>query len=126
MKKDLRNFGLIWAAILLIIALVPLFKGEQARLWALGVALLFVISSLSFPEIYSKTKFYQGWIKFGGVIGKINSKIIIFILFYFIFLPVGLILKILKKDLLSKKLDKSRASYFVDRKMQPGDMKNQF
>lgn len=58
--------------------------------------------------------------------GKINSKIIIFILFYFIFLPIGLVFKILKKDLLKKKLDKSSNSYFIDRVTQPGDMKNQF
>lgn len=125
-KKDLKIFGLIWAAVFCIIALMPLFKGEPPRVWALYVTLLFVISAFFFPEIYQKTHFYQSWIKLGGVIGKINSKIIIFILFYFICLPVGLVLKILKKDLLSKKIDQSKSTYFIDRDTQPGDMKNQF
>lgn len=125
-RKDLRNFGLIWLVIFFIAAFMPMLKGLDVRLWALFVALAFATTTFSYPEIYSKTRFYQSWTKFGGVIGKINSKIIIGILFYFIFVPIGLVLKILRKDLLSKKLDKSSISYFIDRKADNVDMANQF
>ena len=76
-RKDLRSFGLIWSIIFFIAAFVPMLKGLDVRLWALFVALAFAATTFFYPEIYSKTRFYQSWIKFGGVIGKINSKIII-------------------------------------------------
>jgi hypothetical protein len=126
MKKELRNFGLIWAFIFCIIALFPLLGSNKIALWALYVSGIFVLLSLLFPQIYQKTYFYQGWIKLGGFLGLINSKIIILFLFYAVFLPIGLILKIFKKDLLRKKLDKSASSYFIDRNYSPQDMKNQF
>jgi hypothetical protein len=41
-------------------------------------------------------------------------------------MPIGIILKILRKDLLRKKIDKLSTSYFIDRELQPQNMKNQF
>ncbi|MES2676845.1 MAG: SxtJ family membrane protein [Pseudomonadota bacterium] len=125
-KKELKNFGLIWSIIFFIAAFIPVFKGLEMRIWALYVCLLFVATALFYPQIYHQTRFYQTWIKFGDILGKINSKIIIGILFYAIFMPIGLVLKILRKDLLSKKLDRSSASYFIDCKADNSDMRNQF
>ncbi len=125
-QKELRNFGLIWAGIFFVIAILPLFNGQGIRIWSLIASFIFSSISFGFPEIFDKIKFYQGWIKFGEFIGKINSKIIIAILFYFIFVPIGFVLKLFKKDLLSKKLDKNSQSYFVDRSSIESDMRNQF
>jgi hypothetical protein len=58
--------------------------------------------------------------------GKVNSKIIISVLFFFIFAPIGIFLRLIKKDLLNKKLNKKVESYFVKRETQPGSMINQF
>ena len=49
-----------------------------------------------------------------------------FILYFCIFTPVSIFLKILGKDLLDKKIDKSQNSYWIERKKQPESMKNQF
>ena len=125
-KKQLRSFGFIWAFIFLVIASYPLLNDEPVRMWSLYTSLAFISISVIFPSFYQKIYFYQGWIKFGNFVGKVNSKIIIFILFYIIFLPIGLILKILRKDLLGKKINESAKSYFIDRKEQPKDMQNQF
>ena len=124
--KSLRTFGYIWSAIFLIIALFPLKNGGDIKQWPLAVFFAFIIISTIYPKLYKITYFYQSWIKFGDFIGKINSKIIIFILFYFLFLPIGILLKIFRKDLLGKKINKSAKSYFIDRKDQPTDMENQF
>lgn len=125
-KQDLAKFGLIWSSIFLIIAVHPLLKGADLRTWALVVSITFLAISLFYPQLYQTTSFYQNWIKFGGIIGKINSKIIIFVLFYFIFLPIGILLKLFKKDLLGKKINQSATSYFIDRQDQPNNMENQF
>jgi hypothetical protein len=125
-KKDLKNFGIIWAIVFLGIAFFPLTKNQEIRSWALICFFCFLLISLIYPQLYQKTKFYQTWISFGDVAGKFNSKIIIFFLFFGIFTPIGLILKILKKDLLNKKLNNHCETYFVNRTEQENEMKNQF
>jgi len=121
-NRDLRIFGLIWAAIFAFLA----YKSEHlAKIFAVFCGGFFVVSILR-PQIFYQIKFYQNWIKFGNVLGKINGFLISFILFYAIFTPSAIVMRWCKKDLLHKKLDKSKSSYFIDRKEQPGDMKNQF
>lgn len=125
-ESDLRIFGLIWSAIFLAIAIYPLLSGHSIILWPLYTCSSFLLTAIIYPKIYKIIYFYQGWIAFGNIMGKINSKVIIFILFYFLFFPIGILLKIFRKDLLGKKLDPKAKSYFIDRQAQPQDMENQF
>ena len=125
-KSQLRSFGYIWGSIFLVIGLFPVKNGLDPRAWAVQLAIAFILVSTFYPNIFSKIRFYQAWIKFGNFVGHINSKIIIFILFYGLFLPIGLVLKLFGKDLLHKKLDKKADSYFDERVDQPGSMENQF
>lgn len=120
--RDLRIFGFIWGLIFAVIS----YKSEQLFLFAAVISVAFFFSAAACPGIYLQIKFYQNWVKFGNVLGKINGFLISFILFYGVFAPTGIILKLLKKDLLSKKLDASKSSYFIDRVAQPSSMKNQF
>ncbi len=121
-QKDLRVFGLIWSAIFAL-----LFYKEIWFPLIFGIASLgFFTISLLRPQLFTETKLYQNCIKVGDFLGKINGFLISFILFYGIFTPTSFALKLLKKDLLNKKLNPSATSYFIDRNTQPGDMKNQF
>lgn len=70
--------------------------------------------------------FYKTWIKFGDFTSEIIAKIIIAILFYVVFTPVSIILKLLNKDLLNKKIDKNAKTYWIERNIQPLSLKNQF
>ena len=124
--KDLRVFGGIWGFVFVVIAVYPLLDGGALREWAAGVACGFFVVTVFCPVLFKKIGFYQGWIALGGFVGKVNSKIIIILLFYVIFLPMGILLKVFRKDLLSKKIKTSADSYFIDRENQPGSMSNQF
>ena len=121
-KRDLKIFGMIWGFIFLVIA----YNSENYISLKLAIATVFLASAVFCPKVYVKIKFYQVWIKFGNFMGKVNGFLISFILFYAVFVPIGLVLKLFGKDLLSKKLNSTKESYFIDRKEQPGDMKNQF
>jgi Saxitoxin biosynthesis operon protein SxtJ len=120
--RDLRIFGLIWGFIFAFFT----YKSEDFMIFFGLVSLGFIFSAIISPRIYLDLKLYQGWVKFGEILGKINSFIIIAILFYGVFTPAGIMLRLLKKDLLNKKLDRLKTSYFIDRKTQPGSMKQQF
>ncbi len=123
-KKDLITFELIWAFIFSFIGFYPLIHSEKIRYWALVVAGLFILTALFAPMLLRH--FYKVWLKFGELMGGIVSKIILLFLFYTIFTPVALALKLLRKDLLHKKLDKKSSTYWQERTEQPGSLKNQF
>ncbi len=121
-SRDLKIFGLIWAVIFAVIS----FKSESLKVAAAVAATAFVCISLIDPQIYLRTNIYQSWIKIGDFLGKVNGFLISAILFYAIFTPVAIVLRLLKKDLLNKKLLPLQSSYFIDRKEQIANMKNQF
>jgi hypothetical protein len=121
-NKNLRIFGLIWALIFAYLA------HKNFLFPKIFFALSCIVATVSIlqPQAFVKSGIYSSWIKFGNFMGKINGFLISFVLFYAIFTPVSFALKLLKKDPLNKKLKPESASYFIDRKAQPGDMKNQF
>lgn len=123
-KHDLKIFALIWACIFMVIGLLPLINSGDTRIWSIAVSLLFAIVAFVKPELL--IKFYTIWTKVGEFIGGIISKIVLFILFYGLFAPVAIFLRLIGKDLLNKKIDKSQESYWIEREMQPQSMKNQF
>ena len=123
-QNDLKKFALIWSLIFLIVGIWPLFSGNAIRLWAIIIMFIFGIIAFLKPSLLNS--FYIIWVKFGEVIGGVISKVIMTILFYGLFTPIAFILKLLNKDLLKKKLDKNRSSYWIKRETQPGSLKNQF
>ena len=114
-----RVFGYIWSAIFVFFAIK-----FHAFFWF--IALIFFAVSYFSPAFFVKTKIIDYWMIFGNFIGKINSTIIMFLLFFVFFMPIGFCLKLFGKDLLHKKLQPNSNSYFIARKIQPGSMINQF
>lgn len=123
-KNELKNFAYIWSGIFLLFGLYPIVSSHEIRVWSILIAISFVIIAIVNPIYLSA--FYKVWIKLGDVIGGIISKIIMFILYFGLFTPISIILKILGKDLLNKKIDKDKSSYWIDREIQPQSMKHQF
>ena len=118
-KYNSMVFGYIWSAIFIFFAI------KFHYLFWFVAFIFFVISSFS-PAFFVKTKIIDYWIIFGNFVGKINSTIIMFLLFFVLFVPIGFFLKLFGKDLLQKKLQPNSNSYFIARKIQPGSMINQF
>ena len=120
-NTSLRVFGFIWCFIFAIFGFIYDYNPIL-----FGLSFCFLLSACLFPRIYLNMRLYQIWIKLGNIIGNVNSRIIIFLLFYFMFVPLGLALKIIGKDSLKKALDKNVKSYFEDRKRDPGPMNKQY
>lgn len=64
---------------------------------------------------------YLVWMKFGNIMHWLNSRIILGMLFYAIFLPMGLVMRLLGKDPMRRKLDSTLSSYRVVSEEQPKD-----
>ncbi|KJR40711.1 hypothetical protein MCHI_003387 [Candidatus Magnetoovum chiemensis] len=123
-KKDLKNFSLIWAIILLVLSLYPILKGAELRIWTLCFSAAFVLIAFIKPQIIAG--FYRLWLRIGEFIASIITRIIMFILFYGLFTASAFVLRILGKDLLSKKLYKNSSTYWKERADAPNSMKRQF
>lgn len=119
-------FGIVWALVFFILALLPLLKGGGIRVWFIYASIILLI--LSF--LFSKTliPFRKLWSKFGLLTQKIMQPLILGIVFYGLFTPIGVVMRCLGKDPLLLKKTAGAASYWKLRALQQADtdMKNQF
>jgi hypothetical protein len=116
--KELRNFGLIVGGIFLVIGLWPLvWRGENMRLWAMGVGGLLVPLGLLAPTLLAPL--FKVWMKVGHVLGWINTRIILGVLFYGLITPMGLVMRLFGWDAMRRALVRDVESYRVVRQPRP-------
>lgn len=112
-KAGLRKFGIttgIIVAVLFGLVLPWLFSFAWPRWpWILAAVLIFwaILHPVSLGPVY------KGWMKFGLALGWINSRIILAILFYLIFMPLGMVMRTFGWDPMAKKTDKQSNTYRV-------------
>ncbi|MDB5723507.1 MAG: hypothetical protein JWQ16_261 [Novosphingobium sp.] len=119
-----RSFGLVFAGVFAVVALVPLAHGHPARLWALPVAALFVGAALIRPAILAPLN--RLWFGFGLALGKVMTPVMMGLLFVVAVIPTALVMKLLRKDPLNLRLSADAATYWEPREQQPGPMRDQF
>ena len=76
-----RSFGIVFFIVFLLIALYPLLNSKDVRIWSLIIALIFLVLGLFNSNILSPLN--KIWFKFGIILGKIISPIIMGIIFFF-------------------------------------------
>jgi hypothetical protein len=118
-----KSFGIVFFIVFLLISLYPLTNSESIRYWSLVISLIFLILSLLNSEILSPLN--KLWFKFGILLGKIVSPLVMGIIFFFVVTPTSLLMKLLKKDLLNLKFNNSK-SYWIDKTEPKSKMENQF
>ncbi|MFQ5585212.1 MAG: SxtJ family membrane protein [Thermodesulfobacteriota bacterium] len=112
-RKNLRSFGLIVGVIFIIIGLWPLVvHGEPLRVWAVVPAILLIPPALIFPPILYWP--YRVWMFIGHCLGWVNTRIILGIVFFVIFTPVGLVMRIFGHDPMVRRFDKSLNTYKIN------------
>ena len=109
-----RSCGVAFAAFFLVVALVPLLRGNGIRLWALGLATVFLIITLAAPK--SLAPLNCVWTRFGELLYRIVSPIALGVLFYAVVTPIGLFVHLVGKDPLRLRIDKSAKSYWIERR----------
>ncbi len=118
-----RSFGIVFFIVFLLIALYPLINNEDIRLWSLLISSVFLIFGLINSQIL--TPLNKLWFKFGLLLGKVISPLVMGLIFFFVVTPIGLIMRALGKDLLNLKYNKNK-SYWIEKKGPKSKMKNQF
>ena len=119
-----RNFGLVFFVLFLIISLWPLINGDPVRIWSIIISLIFLV--LGFTNSKLLTPLNKLWYKFGILLGVIVTPFVMGFVFFIVITPTGLILKMMGKDVLNKKYDKKKSTYWIKRSTSIGTMKRQF
>ena len=118
-----RSFGIVFFIVFLLIALYPLLKGSDLRIWSLISSFIFLILGLINSKLLTPLNIV--WLKFGLFLGKIISPLIMGLIFFFVVTPIGIIMRLLKRDLLSLKYNKKK-SYWIEKTGPKSKMNNQF
>ena len=119
-----RNFGLVFFFVFIVISLWPFVHGGHIRIWAILISAAFLILGLLNSSLL--TPLNKLWFKFGIFLGIIIAPVVMGFVFFFVVTPIGLMMRIIGKDLLRKKYDKKIESYWIDREKFAGTMKRQF
>ena len=117
-----KSFGIVFFIFFIAVAFYPLVNNEEYRLWALIISLVFLILGLVNSSILTPLNLL--WFKFGMLLGRVVSPIIMALVFFVVVTPTGLIMRLFQKDLLKLK-KKDKKSYWIERKSK-SEMKNQF
>ena len=118
-----RSFGIVFFIVFLLIAIYPLINSGELRLWSLIISIFFLVLGLINSKILNP--FNKFWFKFGIFLGKIISPLVMGIIFFLVVTPIGLIMRLLNKDLLKLKFNKTN-TYWIEKTEPKSIMKNQF
>ena len=122
-----RSFGLVFAVVFLIVGLFPLLSDNPIRLWALGVAGLFLAFALCVPKALRPLNLV--WFKFGLLLHKVMNPVIMGLMFFIVITPMAVTMRLFGAKLLGLTFDRKAKSYWIERDPPgptPESMKNQF
>jgi hypothetical protein len=118
-----RIFGIVFFIFFLLISIYPLINNDNVRIWSLVISLIFLVLGILNSNILSPLN--KLWFKFGIFLGKIISPIIMGIIFFLVVTPIGLIMRLIGKDVLNLKYSDNK-SYWIEKTGPKSKMKNQF
>jgi hypothetical protein len=122
-----RAFGWVFVIVFLIIALRPLTFGGAVRWWSLIVSGLVAVVTLAAPALLTIPN--RLWQRFGLLLHRVVSPVVLTIMFYMVVTPLGLLMRAFAKGSLHLRFDPSAESYWIKRDPpgpKPNSMNHQF
>jgi hypothetical protein len=122
-----RNFGLVMAVAAALFGCLPLLRAAPPHWWLLGLSAAFAASALLAPRLLFPLNYI--WFRFGLLLHRVISPLVIGAIFFLCVTPIGVIMRLLGKDVLSLRRRDDLSSYWIVREPpgpDPGTMTNQF
>ena len=119
-----RNFGLVFFVFFLIIGLWPLLGTNEIRYWSIFFSIIFFLLGITNSKLLNPLN--KIWFNFGMLLGKMISPLVMGIIFFLVVTPIGVIMRVFGKDILSLKYNKKNKSYWIEKNGPKSKMKNQF
>jgi multisubunit Na+/H+ antiporter MnhG subunit len=122
-RGNLKKFGVTMGIAFLVIAMVILFRQRHSPAVFFIVSAIFFACGIILPQILKP--FYIFWMRLAFVLSWVNTRLLLVLLFYLIFTPVGLCMRLLHLDPLERKIEKNAESYWRKKEKQ-ADYERQF
>ena len=122
-KNSNKNFGIVFFVFFLLIGFWPLLSDQSYRLWAIIISFIFLTLGLINSKFLTPLNIL--WFKFGLFLGKIVSPIVMGIIFFVVVTPIGVLMRMMNKDLLNLKFNNNK-TYWIKKNELKSKMKNQF
>jgi len=119
-----KSFGIVFSILFLLIALYPLTNNDPIRTWSLAISVLFITLAYIAPKTLAIPN--KLWYKFGLLLGSIVAPIVMALVYFTTVVPIGLIMRIIGKDILNQKLDKNSKTYWQTKSPPTSTMQDQF
>ena len=118
-----RSFGIVFFVVFLIIGLWPLINNGDIRNWSVIISAIFLVLGLLNSKVL--TPLNKAWFRFGIFLGNFIAPIVMAIVYFLVVTPIGILMKIVKKDLINLKKNNNK-SYWIEKNEIKSSMKNQF
>ena len=105
-----KSFGIVFFIVFLAIGLWPLINHHEIRFWAILISLIFLILGMLNSKML--TPLNKIWFKFGIFLGNFISPIVMGIIFFFVVTPTGILMRLLRKDLINLKTNNEKTYWF--------------
>jgi len=122
-----RSLGIVFAVFFFIIGVLPWFFDHPLRIWSFIVSAAFLAVAFLAPKLLTPLNWF--WTRLGLVLHKIVSPLVLGIMFFVVITPMGVVMRLFGKDPLRLRLDKTQASYWLERTPpgpKPDTLSNQF
>ena len=118
-RAQLRNFGFIVGGIFGGIGLWPaIVRGGNTRLWMIGLAVVLILPALVAPRALAPA--HRVWMALGSALGWVNTRVVLGLIFFGVITPMGLALRLARRDPLQRVFDPDATTYRVPRRPRPG------
>ena len=121
-RQNFKKFGITMGVVFFAIAVFVTVRHRHNALPYMFFSTFFLLFAFSTPLILKPL--YVFWMRLSFILSWINTRLILIIIFYLIFLPLGLIIKLCGKDLLERKIDRSKSSYWKQKEKPIFDKSN--
>ena len=118
-----KSFGIVFSIFFLLISVYLLLNNNPIYYWSLFVSFIFLVLGLMNSKILSPLNLL--WFKFGILLGRIISPVVMGIIFFLVVTPISIILKIFGKDVLNLKFNNNK-TYWIVKDGPKSNMKKQF
>jgi hypothetical protein len=120
-----RAFGLTFAAIFTVVGVLPLWRGGDARAWALAVGALFLMLALVYPRALRPANHI--WLRIGLLMHRVVNPVVMAVLFYGVVTPFGFLLRLFGGGPTRRlRRDAAANTYWIPRDENAGRMDQQF
>jgi hypothetical protein len=116
-RAALRSFGLVVGGIFALIASWPLLFGGPIRVWALVPGTILPALALTWPAMLAPV--HRVWMKMGHALGWVNTRIILCVVFYGVFVPMGVFMRARGRDSMRRRFDPDAPTYRLPCKLRP-------